>query len=169
MILFFQFFKHFWFPLPVRLLLLKSPKNFTVRKILQLSADHQAGWSLCKLWEHRFSVPDLVSSPLPPPRLHVLCILQGISKCRWIHGWLGLEMTVGIAECPLNFFIKHFWFPLPVRFLLLKSLKIFTVGRCGKSTAIFRWPPRGVTASLPPHPPPARDLRIGDLNFDLCS
>ena len=68
------------------------------------------------------------------------------------------------------FFIKHFWFRLPVHFLLLKSLKVFTVGRCGKSTAIFRWPPRGVAASLPsPHPPPARDLRIGDLNFDLCS
>ena len=26
-------------------------------------------------------------------------------------------------------FFKHFWFPLPVRFLLLKSLKIFTVGK----------------------------------------
>ena len=28
-----------------------------------LPADHHAGWPLCKLWEHRFSVPDLVSSP----------------------------------------------------------------------------------------------------------
>ena len=31
-------------------------------KILQLSADHYAGWPLCKLWELRFSIPDLVSS-----------------------------------------------------------------------------------------------------------
>ena len=65
---FFQFFKHVCFPLPVRFLLLQSLKIFTVGKILQLSADHQARWPLCKLWEHRFSVPDLVSShPLPPP------------------------------------------------------------------------------------------------------
>ena len=61
---FFQFFKHFWFPLPVRFLLLKSLKIFTVGKILQLSADHHAGWPLCKLWEHCFSVPDLGSSQL---------------------------------------------------------------------------------------------------------
>ena len=32
---------------------------------MQLSADYHAGWPLCKLWEHRFSVPDLVSSPPP--------------------------------------------------------------------------------------------------------
>ena len=29
-----------------------------------LPADYHAGWPLCKLWEHRFSVPDLVSSEL---------------------------------------------------------------------------------------------------------
>ena len=57
---FFLFFNHFWFPLPVRFLLLEI---FTVGKILQLSADHHTGWLLCKLWEHHFSVPDLVSSP----------------------------------------------------------------------------------------------------------
>ena len=38
-------------------------------KILQLSADHYAGWPLCKLWELRFSIPDLVSSTPPPPPL----------------------------------------------------------------------------------------------------
>ena len=54
---FIQFFNHFlcwvasW-----------SIKIFTVGKILLLSADHHAGWSLCKLWEHCFSVPDPVSS-----------------------------------------------------------------------------------------------------------
>ena len=48
---FIQFFNHFlcwvasW-----------SIKIFTVGKILLLSADHHAGWSLCKLWEHCFSV-----------------------------------------------------------------------------------------------------------------
>ena len=40
--------------------------------VLQFSADHHAGWPLCKLWEHRFSVPDLVSPPRPPPR-RILC------------------------------------------------------------------------------------------------
>ena len=33
----------------------------------QLPADHQAGWPLCKLWEHRFPVPDLACTPPPPP------------------------------------------------------------------------------------------------------
>ena len=43
---------------------------------MQLSADPHAGWPLCKLWEHCFSVPDLVSSPPPPtPRL-VVAIAQ---------------------------------------------------------------------------------------------
>ena len=51
--IFFQFFKHFWFPQSVGFLLLKSLKIFTVGKILYLSADHHAGWPLCKLWEHR--------------------------------------------------------------------------------------------------------------------
>ena len=37
--------KHFWFPLPVRFLLLKSLKIFTVGKMLQLSADHHCLWS----------------------------------------------------------------------------------------------------------------------------
>ena len=41
-------------------------------------------------------------------------------------------------------FFKHFWFPLSVRFLLLKSLKILFY--CGKNTVIIRWPPRWVTA-----------------------
>ena len=36
---------------------------------MQLSADHYAGWPLCKLWELRFSIPDLVSSSPPPPPL----------------------------------------------------------------------------------------------------
>ena len=39
---------------------------------MQLSADPHAGWPLCKLWEHCFSVPDLVS---PPPPL-VVAIAQ---------------------------------------------------------------------------------------------
>ena len=38
---------------------------YTKGKILRSSADHHAGWPLCKLREHRFSVPDLVSSPPP--------------------------------------------------------------------------------------------------------
>ena len=46
---------------------LHASKILTVGKILQLYTDHHARWPLCKLWEHRFSVPDLVSS-LPPPR-----------------------------------------------------------------------------------------------------
>ena len=34
--------------------------------VLLLSADHRARWPLCnQLWEHCFSVPDLVSSPRP--------------------------------------------------------------------------------------------------------
>ena len=33
----------------------------------QLPADHQAGWPLCKLWEHRFPVPDLACTPPPAP------------------------------------------------------------------------------------------------------
>ena len=69
-------------------------------------------------------------------------------------------------RCMISFFqfFKHFWFPLPVPFLLLKSLKIFTVG---KNTAIIRWPPHRATTlqvvrtsflsprprlSPPPHP-----------------
>ena len=64
---FYFFNKHFWFPLPVRFLLLKSLKIFTLGKVLQFSADHHAGWPLCKVWEHRFTVPDLVSSPPPTP------------------------------------------------------------------------------------------------------
>ena len=72
----FNFFsKHFWFPLPVRFLLLKRLKIFTVGKVLQFSADHNLGWPLCKLWDHRFSVPDLVSYPPPPPgRGKCLCV-----------------------------------------------------------------------------------------------
>ena len=42
-------------------------------------------------------------------------------------------------------YFRHFWFPLSVRFLLLKSLKILFY--CGKNTVIIRWPPRWVTAS----------------------
>ena len=45
-----------------------ASKIFALGKILQLlllSADHRARWPLCnQLWEHRFSVPDLVSSPI---------------------------------------------------------------------------------------------------------
>ena len=46
-----------------------ASKIFALGKILQLllfSDDHRARWPLCnQLWEHRFSVPDLVSSPRP--------------------------------------------------------------------------------------------------------
>ena len=37
-------------------------ETFTLEKVPQLSADHHARWPPCKLWEHRFSAPDLVSS-----------------------------------------------------------------------------------------------------------
>ena len=45
---------------------------------MQLSADPHAGWPLCNLWEHCFSVPDLVSFP-PPPVVAIaqLVILAG--------------------------------------------------------------------------------------------
>ena len=50
--------------------LASSFQNIYCGKILQLSADHHARWPLCKLWDHRFSVPDLVSSlPQPPTPL----------------------------------------------------------------------------------------------------
>ena len=69
---FIQFFNHFlcwvasW-----------SIKIFTVGKILLLSADHHAGWSLCKLWEHCFSVPDLVSStPCEHIRIIILDVIR---------------------------------------------------------------------------------------------
>ena len=48
---------------------LHASKILTVGKILQLYTDHHARWPLCKLWEHRFSVPDLVSSLPPSPVL----------------------------------------------------------------------------------------------------
>ena len=35
----------------------------------QLPSDHHTGWPLCKLWEHRFLVPDLVFSPPNFPSL----------------------------------------------------------------------------------------------------
>ena len=67
------FFSIFIFSVSISdLLLLKSLKIFTMGNVLQFSADHHAGWPLCKLWEHRFSVPDLVSPPRPPPR-RTLC------------------------------------------------------------------------------------------------
>ena len=78
-IIFFNFYlfsKQLWFPLPVRFLLLKSLKIFTVRKVLQFSADHHAGWPLCRLWKHRFSVPDLVSFPPAP-----IAILWNTALC----------------------------------------------------------------------------------------
>ena len=43
---------------------LLASKIFTVGNMLQLSADQHAKWLLCKLWEHHFSVPYLVS-PFP--------------------------------------------------------------------------------------------------------
>ena len=43
-----------------------------------------------------------------------------------------------------NFLRIIFWFPLSVRFLLLKSLKILFY--CGKNTVIIRWLSRWVTA-----------------------
>ena len=40
---------------------------YFVKNKLQLSADDHAMWLLCKLWKHHFLVPDLISSPPPPP------------------------------------------------------------------------------------------------------
>ena len=45
------------FPLLVRFSPLKYFNTF-LKNALQLSADHHAGWPLCKLGEHRLSVPD---------------------------------------------------------------------------------------------------------------
>ena len=50
------------FPQLVRFLPLK--KYLTLCKsTLQLATDHYARWPLCKIWEHRFSAPDLLSPP----------------------------------------------------------------------------------------------------------
>ena len=43
--------------------LLASEIFYFVKNTVQLSADHHTMWPLCKLWEHRFSVPDF---SLPP-------------------------------------------------------------------------------------------------------
>ena len=67
-IVFFQFFKHFWFPLPVCFLLLKSLKIFTVRKILQLSADHHARGDRFASCENIVSRSQTSSLP-PSPRV----------------------------------------------------------------------------------------------------
>ena len=45
---------------------LLASEIFTLWKRPQIAADHHATWPLCKLREHRFSVPGLVS-PLPLP------------------------------------------------------------------------------------------------------
>ena len=65
---FFQFFNHFWFPLPV-CLLLKSLKIFTVGKILQLSADYHVGdcFASCENIVSRSQTSSLPT--LPPARL----------------------------------------------------------------------------------------------------
>ena len=61
--------------------LLTSIKIFTVGKILELSSDHHIGWPLCKLWEHCFSVPDLVfPPPLPPWYRHTNPLFQYINS-----------------------------------------------------------------------------------------
>ena len=43
---------------------LSSQRSKEVKKKKRLISGYHAGWPLCKLREHRFSVPDLVSSPL---------------------------------------------------------------------------------------------------------
>ena len=50
--------------------LLASEISYFLKNTLQSSADHHARWPLCKLWEHSFSVPDLVCSP---PHLWFRC------------------------------------------------------------------------------------------------
>ena len=52
MILFFQCFNHFFCRFA------SSLSKYLVWEKHVLPADHHAGWPLCKLWEHRFSVPD---------------------------------------------------------------------------------------------------------------
>ena len=59
----FSIFEAFLISSAGSLLASKKSKIIYYGKKVQLSADHQAGWPLCKLWEHRFSVPDLVSFP----------------------------------------------------------------------------------------------------------
>ena len=46
---------------------LLASKMFTLGKTLQLSDDHHTRWPFCKLWEHRFSVPELVFPTSSPP------------------------------------------------------------------------------------------------------
>ena len=46
---------------------LLASKMFTLGKTLQLSDDHHTRWPLCKLWEHRFSVQELVFPTSSPP------------------------------------------------------------------------------------------------------
>ena len=55
---------------------LLASKIFTMGKILQLYADQRARWPLCKLWEHRFLVPDLFSSRHPPAPVVTIPILR---------------------------------------------------------------------------------------------
>ena len=73
----------------------------------QLPADHQAGWPLCKLWEHRFPVPDLACPP-PRPRpvnmTHALCMRMhryGLLKCH--RGILFELFTFTASICRLFF------------------------------------------------------------------
>ena len=63
MILFFSMFKHFSFPLPVRFLLLKSLKLFTVGKVLQISADHHARVTALQVVRTSFLCPRPRLSP----------------------------------------------------------------------------------------------------------
>ena len=89
---------------------------FTVGKILYLSADHHAGWPLCKLWEHRSSVPDLVSShPLPPLAPPPACEGAFVALC-----W---NRAVGLKVLGSNL-VKHAFFSL-VFFLLILLLLFF--------------------------------------------
>ena len=97
----------------------KSKNIFTVGKMLQLSADHHAGWSLCKLWEDRFSVSDLVS---PPPRPWRVCTTNFHSE------WM--ECT----ECNLPG-------PSISRYLITPVLNIYHMNLM-QSTALIAWSKR---------------------------
>ena len=55
-------------------------QNICCGKILLLSADHQAGWPLCKLWEHRFSVQ--TQSLLPSPVFYILLFFKQLFPYR---------------------------------------------------------------------------------------
>ena len=80
-------------------------KNYIYITLL-LCIDHQEGLALCKLWEHPFSVPDLVSSTLPPPPPPGPILLEkGCGQQEGINGigkqsllWTSWMLTIGDAE-----------------------------------------------------------------------